>query len=156
MDITDFQTWLGMNDVKSSPIYFHVQRNAKTSESGVLNYELEVLNLGGAMNLMTGVFTAPANGTYFFIFTGYVTFSAGGGNKLDVDLMMGVKSLGRATYHVNFENGDSATIQSVIELKVGDRVYINIASADATYLYDDPTYHYTQFSGGLLQQDYSF
>ena len=145
-----------MNDVKTSPIYFQVQRNTKTSGWGVLKYELELFNLGGAMNSTTGLFIAPVDGTYFFVFTGYVTYSVRGNNSMDVDLMRGVESLARAKYHVSYENGDSATIQSIVQLKTGDQVYVNIANIDATYMYDDAPYHYTHFSGGLLQQDLYF
>ena len=52
---TDFQKRMGYVDVKLSPVYFYVQKwkgfnTAKTP----IPFDVEILNIGGAMNLTLG------------------------------------------------------------------------------------------------------
>jgi C1q-related factor len=55
------ETAIGVVDVKSSPVYFYVQRNASYSLNGTtIPFNIERLNVGGGMNITSGIFTAPA------------------------------------------------------------------------------------------------
>lgn len=146
---------MGSTEIKVSQIYFEVQRNTQTSGWGVLKYESEVVNLGGGMSPATGIFTAPRNGIYFFAFSGYSTASIAGENSMDVDLMVGGNIHLRATFHPSFDgqHGDSASLQSIVQLKQGDQVFMNIANIYASTLFDNSPFHYTHFSGGLLHED---
>ncbi|XP_059351518.1 uncharacterized protein LOC130694059 isoform X2 [Daphnia carinata] len=71
----DFQKRIGYQDIKTRPIYFYVQKDKSFSQSNVsLPFERSLVNIGGAMDLPSGVFTAPVNGTYFFSFAGLAQF----------------------------------------------------------------------------------
>ena len=49
---TDFQKWIGYNDVKSQPVYFYVQKNTSFSTPYTpIPFEIERLNIGGANGL---------------------------------------------------------------------------------------------------------
>ena len=74
---TDNQERIGEMDIKT-PVYFSVKRTRyimSISEGQRLTFDEEMVNIGKAMNLRTGVFTAPKDGTYFFIFAGNVEFN---------------------------------------------------------------------------------
>ena len=48
---TDFQMRIGYVDVKSSPVYFYVQRKAHfNTPKTPIPFDSEILNIGGAMN----------------------------------------------------------------------------------------------------------
>ncbi len=61
---------MGFVDVKSSPVHFYVQRRSQFAASNNyfqnIPFQVERLNIGGAMDLTSGVFTAPKAGIYEF------------------------------------------------------------------------------------------
>ena len=63
---------LGNINVKSvSGVYFYAQVLGIQSiaDNGVILFNKERLNIGGGMNIKSGVFTAPKTGTYAFSFS---------------------------------------------------------------------------------------
>ena len=72
---TGFQKWIGYGDVKSLPVYFYVQRSTGFNTTNTsITFDTARLNDGGAMNLSSGIVTAPRTGTYFFSFSAIATF----------------------------------------------------------------------------------
>ena len=63
---------IGNIDVKrsSSSVYFHVQRKTSSYKNTYtpLTYQIANLNIGGAMDITSGIFTAPTSGVYYFSF----------------------------------------------------------------------------------------
>ncbi len=151
------QKWIGYADVKSLPTYFYVQKTDPFSTPGVpIPFEMERLNIGGAMNVKTGKFTAPRKGVYFFTFSGVsVMYSAPG--YLDVGLMVNDVQIGRAECASTTGGGDweTLTLQSTIELKAGDSVWLQIVAQRLAHLQDESAGQFTHFSGWMLQEDLS-
>ncbi|EFX82174.1 hypothetical protein DAPPUDRAFT_101618 [Daphnia pulex] len=68
---TRLLTWIGYADIKTSPDSFHAQRvGLYDAVNTVVPYNLIRLNIGNALNPLTGVFVAPKAGRYYFAFTG--------------------------------------------------------------------------------------
>ena len=53
------QEFGGNVDVKTKIVHFYVQRNTTFTAKKVITFEFDRLNEGGAMNVTTGIFTAP-------------------------------------------------------------------------------------------------
>jgi hypothetical protein len=150
------QKWIGYTDVKSLPTYFYVQKRSNFKTLGVpIPFETERLNIGGAMNIKTGKFTAPRKGVYFFAFSGVSVLDRPG--WLDVGLMVNGVQIGRAECHSNPGGGEweTLTLQSTIELKAGDSVWLQIVVLQGAYLQDIIDRQFTHFSGWMLQEDLS-
>ncbi len=145
--IAGFQTKIGFVDVKSSPIYFYVQRNNKFNTTNVpIPFELERLNVGGSMNLASGIFTAPKPGTYFFSSSGI----AEGGN-LWIGLYVNDSRIGSG--HSEAINYNTFSLESTLRLNAGDKV--SLQKYNGNGVLQDNGDHYTHFTGWLLQEDLS-
>jgi len=60
---TGYETRYGFVDIKSNPVHFFVTRSSTWSTLNVpMTFSVEKLNLGGGMNLGSGVFTVPKSG----------------------------------------------------------------------------------------------
>ena len=146
-------------DIKSLPIYFYVQRSSDFNGTGTpIPFELERLNVGGAMNLTSGKFTAPRDGIYFFEFTGRSYFPASSSRLyLDVAAYLNGNEIGRG---VSDEVGtdvqyESFSFQWTLNLQSGDQIWLQISNiSPGTYL-DDNQYHTTHFNGMLLEENIS-
>ena len=137
---TGYESRVGYVDVKTnSGVYFFVERTSTYSTTqSVIPYERAPLNIGNAMILASGVFTAPVNGRYQFNFvalangdnTGVVLRLNGGGIAT---------GFGDALY-------DTLAITATVSLQKGDGIdiYLNNGAILDTW---------TQFTGILLEED---
>ena len=115
---------------------------------------MEILNVGGALNLTSGKFTVPRNGTYSFSFSGLVEFPASSSNAyINVGLRLNGNGIGSG--HAD-EVGTAVqyeliSFQSILNLRKGDQIWIESSSISAgvsllgTY--------YTHFSGYLIEEN---
>ena len=156
--MTEKQRWIGYANVKSTPVHFYVQRNSSFNTTGTpIPFDLARVNEGNAMNLTSGKFTTPRPGIYFFSFTGLVEFPASSSlSKFTMILYLNGAIIGLG--HVEeantvFGQNDQVTVQSTLNLKKGDRVWLQIWDfSEGVYLYDDSN-HFTHFTGFMLEED---
>jgi len=133
-------------DVKTAAggVSFYVQRNTTYSyNETVIPYEVDRLNIGGAMNLTSGVFTSPVNGRYYFSFIARSGITAASNW---VYLRINGVRIGIALAPSDKYN---LPMVATLNLKKGDTVDVYLATGST---YDDG-YYYTQFSGFLVEED---
>jgi hypothetical protein len=146
--------------VKSYPTYFFVQRlsNNYNQTNTSIPFDIERLNVGGAMNLQTGKFTAPRAGKYFFSFIGLFGFPGSTSRQLSYTFLFkngAIISRSRSdemnsSTIVEYEN---VSLQSTLDLSKGDQIWLQIASLTAgAFLHGDNN---TNFNGFLLDEEIS-
>ena len=164
-----FQKWIGYVDVKSTPVHFYVQRNTNfNTKLTPIPFDVAVVNEGNAMNLTTGIFTAPRNGIYFFSFVGHAYFLAysvySDYVRLGINLVLNdaIVAMGWVDEgHSDDVNStvntqvSPVTVQSTLNLKKDDRVWVRISSIHGEgFFYDNYSpYHFTHFMGFMLQEE---
>ncbi|KAK4026441.1 hypothetical protein OUZ56_015439 [Daphnia magna] len=143
----NFQKWIGFADVKSSPVYFHAQRigNYGAANTGIPFNQLR-LNVGGALNPVTGVFLAPKAGRYFFAYSG-LSWDSNAKVQLQMkSATVGWFKIGEA--HCTPFN--TFALQSIIDLKQGDEIrIIHIHGV----IHDRDGNNFSNFVGLLLEED---
>ena len=140
---------IGYNDIKSMSVYFYVQRKTTFRKWYIpVQFDIERLNVGGAMDLSSGIFTAPRSGQYFFSFSGH---SVNGNTHAGL-------------YRNNVIVGDSygrtqrttLSMESILNLQKGDKITIKISWGD---IYDNASSDYgpyTHFTGMLMEENLYF
>jgi hypothetical protein len=119
---------------------------------------LAVVNEGNAMDLTSGIFTAPRPGIYFFSFnTGLAGFPASSSPVLlEVRLYLNGGLIG--TGYVEEGNtlagqNDQLTLQSTLNLKKEDQVWVEIFSQSTGVYLADSGEHYNHFTGFMSEED---
>lgn len=141
------ETWIGLGDVKSSPVYFYVQRNGSwTGNWTTIPFDVERVNIGDAINGTSGVFKAPVPGVYYF------SFSAIG----DVNSQSVIVSLvwnGNVTassYAASSTLQLTASLSTTLNLEAGDQIELRLNGLGNVYDVDGT--FFSHFSGFLLDQ----
>ncbi len=158
--LTDKQKWIGYADVKSAPVYFYVQRSSRfnTTETPI-PFELARVNEGNAMDLTTGIFTAPQPGIYFFSFTGVGRlYSSSSYAWFDSSLFLNGNLIGSSYVRENntpVNQSSPVTLQMTLNLKTGDQVWVQIFySGTSSYiLVFGSNSRYTHFTGFMLEEE---
>jgi hypothetical protein len=159
--MTGFQKWIGYNDVKSAPVYFYVQRNSPFNTINVpIPFQVSRLNIGNAMNLSTGKFTAPVQGTYFFSFTGHATFPTSSSlTTLRIGLYLNGNFIGWGVveeYQTVNDQDMPLTFQSTLSLQKGDQIWLQIKLISTGVILWDDENNWTHFTGYILEEEIQF
>lgn len=123
---------------------------------GPLTFDIAVVNIGEAMNLNTGLFRAPRDGIYFFVFSAQAGFLPPG--SMDIVLYVS-NNITRpmANYHAPPDmDWTMSSMQALVFLKSGEEVGIRIVECQSGFLQDSPGKHLTNFVGFLLKEDIVF
>lgn len=141
---------IGNVEVKTVSVHFYVQRQSDFgTEYTIIPFEEEKLNVGGAMDLKTGVFTAPVPGIYHFDFS---CLMHGKSSFLIVYIQLNGNTIGIATSNTEQLGGKAfltISLHASLRLKKGDRV--NMYKHGGTL--HDTGDHFTHFSGWLVEED---
>lgn len=146
--------------MKSLHVYFYVQRRHSFDKTNTpIPFEFERLNIGEAMNLTSGKFTAPRNGIYSFSFIGLAYFPASSSNhELSVKLYLNNNYIARG-YADELGTGyqhDSLSLESTLNLQAGDQIWLQIDTMEkGTNLFESGGNYQNHFSGWLLQENIS-
>jgi hypothetical protein len=122
-----------------------------------ITFELAVVNEENAMNLTSGKFTAPRPGIYFFSFTGLADFPVSSSRvELGVSLYLNGGRIGVGEVEdsntVAYQSSP-LTLQSMLNLKKGDQIWVAISSQSTGTSLGDNGNHYNHFTGFMLEEE---
>ncbi len=133
--------------MKSTSVHFYVQRQSDFEENTIIPFEVERLNVGRALELSTGIFTAPVSGIYHF---GFSCLKHSKFPYTDILLQLNGVNVGIATSNTEAGRAFSTiSLHASLKLKKGDRV--NLYKENGALR--DSGSHYTHFLGWLMEED---
>jgi hypothetical protein len=148
---------MGFADVQSVPTYFLVTKNETFNSLNMsISYTTEKLNIGGAMDLSSGKFTAPRTGTYFFSFTGMIGFPtlSSSVSYLVVGIFLNGVVIGNSwddEANTVASQEVPVVVQSTVNLQQGDQIWLQITGITAGVA----MHSVRSFTGWLLQENLS-
>jgi hypothetical protein len=150
---------IGTVDVKSAPVHFYVQRNSPFYTNGTpIPFNLARVNEGNAMDLTSGKFKAPRPGIYFFSFTGVARLEPSSTVDFYSYFLLNGNLIGSSLVHKHdgvIDQNSVVTLQSTLNLKKGDQVWVQISSigSSSSYLNDNSSEQNTHFTGFMLEEE---
>ncbi|KAK7133293.1 hypothetical protein R3I94_015233 [Phoxinus phoxinus] len=115
------------------------------SKNDVLKFSDVITNLGSGYDSSTGAFTCKTAGVYYFNF--HIMKS---GQNLRVDLVLNDQTIVVSAVAVDVLHTDTASNSAVLQLKAGDRVYVQLKNSEVGKR--DSQSRFSSFSGYLLYE----
>lgn len=144
---------IGYVNLRTTSVHFYVQRLAYLKKNGTIPFNMARLNVGGAMNLTTGVFRCPVKGIYHFEFSSLKDNNALSDSYvhlyLNGNVMIGSSYANKGVPYLG-HSGISASLR----LKAGDTISLTKTSGvlndhkDAGY-----PLQFTHFTGWLVEEE---
>ena len=126
-------------------MYFYAQKNSSYGAQGPIPFEVAVVNIGDALDLKTGMFTAPVSGVYFFSFDAHSSSNEGRVHLHKNGVHVG-ESFGNNGHYRSLQ----LHLASILQLDAGDKIQVNLRSGEIS---ENANSHYTHFTGMLLNDD---
>ena len=121
-------------------------KNENLDNNEVVKFDKVWTNIGNGYDSSSGVFTAPRGGVYQFSCSA-MTLS---GKTLRLHLMKNDQRT--VSLYPGTSGHNMGTLNMVLELKKGDRVYIKHLGSGSNSLYSEAGYNYSMFSGYFISQ----
>ncbi|VDH90089.1 Hypothetical predicted protein [Mytilus galloprovincialis] len=119
---------------------------ARTLGTGeIVKFDKVWTNVNNDYDPSTGVYTAPKQGVYQFLCTVMTA------NNKTLRLLLWKNDMKTVAVYPGNSGYNTGTINMILELKKGDKVYIKQASLDKLYIYSESAYNYSMFSGYLIR-----
>ena len=131
------------SDDSNSKTKFYVQRNTPLNKTSTISFEILKLNEGGAMDIQSGIFTAPIGGIYHFSLTGIRDNSLA---PLWICTELNGNKVGSA-YATEETLSATYSLQATLELNKGDEIKIKLKEG----IFCDSAERWGHFSGFLTR-----
>ena len=152
------ETRIGSAAVKTSPVYFHVRKNVAFNRNGTIPFEIDNMNMGNAMDLKSGRFTAPKTGLYSFAYSG-MSRSYSPIKPFPTFLSLTLNGVQQAASHGTQQSGwRLLNFDLPLKLQAGDGVVLIIATPNNVtgILEREANVHLNGFNGHLLEESLKF
>jgi hypothetical protein len=146
--VVGFQKLMGYFDVKTSPVYFHAQRNSSYHKNlnAPIPFDLFRLNLGNAMNT-SGIFVAPKPGKYLFAYSGLSEDTSVA--RVELQVKTDTKDWSRVGQVWDDTHIKTFSSFSSLELAKGIQIRLMLLEGEIR----NHESHITNFTGQLLEED---
>ncbi|XP_026800173.2 complement C1q-like protein 3 [Pangasianodon hypophthalmus] len=135
----------GQASLIKGPVAFYAALKEDFGKEDILKFSTVITNLGGHYDASTGTFTCNFAGVYYFSY-----HIVKNGLSLRADLVLNDHKTVASAVAVDALHTDTASNSAVLQLSVGDRVYVRLNKSDSTL--KDTQNLFSTFSGHLLYE----
>ncbi|XP_051501627.1 complement C1q-like protein 4 [Myxocyprinus asiaticus] len=134
----------GKSSISNGGVAFYAALQDDFGRNEVLKFTDVLTNLGSSYASSTGTFTCKKAGVYYFIYHILKT-----GQNLRVDLVLNDQTVVASAAAVDILHSDTASSSAVLQLRVGDRVFVRLNNSE---LSKETQNRFSTFTGYLLYE----